>query len=90
MLILCLGIYKSECFIFFAGGDTGCTPCSCTLDKKKVHISSPIRVSPARREARVVHHRPRHPYRKEDSRLSAKERLYVSKYAIGTSKYYPP
>ena len=47
------------------------------------HISSPIRVSPDRREPRVVKRSPRHPEGKDDSRLSAKERLYVSKNAIG-------
>ena len=45
-----------------------------------VHISSPIRVSPERREPRVVQRSPRC---EEDGRLSAKERLYVSKNAIG-------
>lgn len=48
-----------------------------------VHISSPIRVSPERREPRVVQRSPRC---EEDGRLSAKERLYVSKNAIEEKK----
>ena len=48
------------------------------------NISSPIRVSPDRREPRVVKHSPRYQESSDDNRLSAKERLYVSKNAIGT------
>ena len=50
-------------------------------DGHEEHISSPIRVSPEREKQRVVK-RSSHKSSKE-SRLSAKERLYVSKNTIG-------
>ena len=65
-----------------------CTVCSFT-DRETVsgtseggdeHISSPIRVSPDRRESKRS---PRHAQGKDYSRLPAKERLFVSKNAIG-------
>ena len=46
------------------------------------HIRSPIRVSPERRERRVVKRSGKSGSTGE-SRLSAKERLYVSKNTIG-------
>ena len=48
-------------------------------------IRSPIRVSPERKETRVVHDTSSHDYRKKSgSKLPVKERLYVSKRTIGT------
>jgi hypothetical protein len=63
---------------------TDCGAVSGTSEGEGDHISSPIRVSPHRREPRVVKHSPRHTQGKDYSRLSAKERLYVSKNTIGT------
>ena len=45
-------------------------------------IRSPIRVSPERKEPRVVHDTSSS-YRKSSSKLPVKERLYVSKRTIG-------
>ena len=51
---------------------------------ESLHIRSPIRVSPDRREPRVLKRSPHHSDQGTNgSRLPAKERLYVSKNTIG-------
>jgi hypothetical protein len=54
-------------------------------DKGDVHISSPIRVSPDRKKSRVKCSPRQKEQEKDETKLSVKERLYVSRNAIGNA-----
>ncbi|CAI8023050.1 hypothetical protein GBAR_LOCUS13491 [Geodia barretti] len=54
-------------------------------DKGDVHISSPIRVSPHRKKSRIKCSPRQKEQGKDETKLSVKERLYVSKNAIGNA-----